>query len=77
MFAQKITTAIASIRTMEVIKEATVVASIRICSVIHSVCSVQGVNWFHWKGHEHSIEFAEMKLRPSNFRNLEGRRKRS
>uniref|UniRef100_H3CZ25 Tenascin Cb n=1 Tax=Tetraodon nigroviridis TaxID=99883 RepID=H3CZ25_TETNG len=37
----------------------------------------KGVNWFHWKGHEHSIEFAEMKLRPSNFRNLEGRRKRS
>lgn len=39
--------------------------------------SLQGVNWFHWKGHEHSIEFAEMKIRPSNFRNLEGRRKRS
>ena len=37
----------------------------------------QGVNWFHWKGHEHSIEFAEMKIRPSNFRNFEGRRKRS
>lgn len=37
----------------------------------------KGVNWFHWKGHEHSIEFAEMKMRPSNFRNLEGRRKRS
>ncbi|XP_051924102.1 tenascin isoform X3 [Hippocampus zosterae] len=37
----------------------------------------KGVNWFHWKGHEHSIEFAEMKIRPSNFRNLEGRRKRS
>ncbi|KAJ8263371.1 hypothetical protein COCON_G00158280 [Conger conger] len=37
----------------------------------------KGVNWFHWKGHEHSIEFAEMKLRPSNFRNFEGRRKRS
>ncbi|XP_037653899.1 tenascin isoform X2 [Choloepus didactylus] len=37
----------------------------------------QGVNWFHWKGHEYSIQFAEMKLRPSNFRNLEGRRKRS
>ncbi|KAG7234981.1 hypothetical protein INR49_003463, partial [Caranx melampygus] len=35
----------------------------------------KGVNWFHWKGHEHSIEFAEMKIRPSNFRNLEGRRK--
>ncbi|XP_031233513.1 tenascin isoform X3 [Mastomys coucha] len=37
----------------------------------------QGVNWFHWKGHEYSIQFAEMKLRPSNFRNLEGRRKRA
>uniref|UniRef100_A0A6I8P0P1 Tenascin n=1 Tax=Ornithorhynchus anatinus TaxID=9258 RepID=A0A6I8P0P1_ORNAN len=37
----------------------------------------QGVNWFHWKGHEHSIQFAEMKLRPSSFRNLEGRRKRA
>ncbi|TSV94885.1 Tenascin [Bagarius yarrelli] len=37
----------------------------------------KGVNWFHWKGHEHSIEFAEMKMRPSNFRNFEGRRKRS
>ncbi|KAM9116891.1 tenascin isoform 1-T2 [Pangshura tecta] len=37
----------------------------------------QGVNWFHWKGHEHSIQFAEMKLRPISFRNLEGRRKRA
>nr|DBA21682.1 TPA: hypothetical protein GDO54_018284 [Pyxicephalus adspersus] len=37
----------------------------------------QGVNWFHWKGHEHSIQFAEMKLRPVSFRNLEGRRKRA
>ncbi|XP_006890770.1 PREDICTED: tenascin-like isoform X2 [Elephantulus edwardii] len=37
----------------------------------------QGVNWFHWKGHEYSIQFAEMKLRPSNFRNLEGRRERA
>ncbi|XP_010637749.1 tenascin isoform X4 [Fukomys damarensis] len=37
----------------------------------------QGVNWFHWKGHEYSIQFAEMKLRPSNFRNLESRRKRA
>nr|XP_006005616.1 PREDICTED: tenascin isoform X1 [Latimeria chalumnae] len=35
-----------------------------------------GVNWFHWKGHEHSIPFAEMKIRPVNFRNL-GRRKRA
>ncbi|XP_053329724.1 tenascin isoform X2 [Spea bombifrons] len=37
----------------------------------------QGVNWFHWKGHEYSIQFAEMKLRPVSFRNLEGRRKRA
>ncbi|KAM8933450.1 tenascin isoform 2-T2 [Pelodytes ibericus] len=37
----------------------------------------QGVNWFHWKGHEYSIQFAEMKLRPHSFRNLEGRRKRA
>ncbi|XP_068104211.1 tenascin isoform X3 [Hyperolius riggenbachi] len=37
----------------------------------------QGVNWFHWKGHEYSIEFAEMKLRPASFRNLEARRKRA
>ncbi|XP_077139581.1 tenascin isoform X5 [Ranitomeya variabilis] len=37
----------------------------------------QGVNWFHWKGHEHSLEYAEMKIRPVSFRNLEGRRKRS
>ncbi|KAF0033551.1 hypothetical protein F2P81_013617 [Scophthalmus maximus] len=48
-------------------------------SVGHRGSSItrKGVNWFHWKGHEHSIEFAEMKIRPSNFRNLEGRRKRS
>ncbi|KAJ8339423.1 hypothetical protein SKAU_G00362090 [Synaphobranchus kaupii] len=37
----------------------------------------KGVNWFHWKGHEHSLEFVEMKMRPANFRNFEGRRKRS
>ncbi|XP_030063007.1 tenascin isoform X2 [Microcaecilia unicolor] len=37
----------------------------------------QGINWFHWKGQEHSIQFAEMKLRPASFRNLEGRRRRS
>ncbi|XP_051953300.1 tenascin-like [Xyrauchen texanus] len=35
----------------------------------------KGINWFHWKGHEHSVPFAEMKIRPFNFRNLEGRRK--
>ncbi|XP_010794494.1 tenascin isoform X3 [Notothenia coriiceps] len=37
----------------------------------------KGINWFHWKGHEHSIEFAEMKIRPANFRNVENRKKRS
>uniref|UniRef100_A0A667X190 Tenascin Ca n=1 Tax=Myripristis murdjan TaxID=586833 RepID=A0A667X190_9TELE len=37
----------------------------------------KGINWFHWKGHEHSIEYAEMKIRPANFRNFESRRKRS
>ncbi|XP_053551450.1 tenascin [Bombina bombina] len=37
----------------------------------------QGVNWFHWKGHEYSIQYAEMKIRPVSFRNLEGRRKRA
>ncbi|XP_038637885.1 tenascin isoform X8 [Scyliorhinus canicula] len=31
----------------------------------------QGVNWYHWKGHEHSIEFVEMKLRPHNVRNAQ------
>ncbi|XP_041826704.1 tenascin isoform X2 [Melanotaenia boesemani] len=36
----------------------------------------KGINWFHWKGHEHSIEFAEMKIRPAN-RNFESRKKRS
>ncbi|XP_028273472.1 tenascin isoform X10 [Parambassis ranga] len=37
----------------------------------------KGINWFHWKGHEHSIQFAEMKIRPANFRNFESRKKRS
>ncbi|KAG7498372.1 tenascin-like isoform X4 [Solea senegalensis] len=37
----------------------------------------KGINWFHWKGHEHSIEFAEMKIRPANFKNLDSRKKRS
>ncbi|XP_056288372.1 tenascin isoform X1 [Pseudoliparis swirei] len=37
----------------------------------------KGINWFHWKGHEHSIEFAEMKIRPANFRHFESRKKRS
>lgn len=37
----------------------------------------KGINWFHWKGHEHSIEFAEMKIRPANFKKTENRKKRS
>nr|XP_057910810.1 tenascin-like isoform X3 [Doryrhamphus excisus] len=37
----------------------------------------KGVNWFHWKGHETSIQFAEMKMRPVDFGNLESRKKRS
>ncbi|XP_067114080.1 tenascin isoform X5 [Osmerus mordax] len=37
----------------------------------------KGINWFHWKGHEHSVPFAEMKIRPANFGNFESRRKRS
>ncbi|XP_040914812.1 tenascin isoform X2 [Toxotes jaculatrix] len=37
----------------------------------------KGINWFHWKGHEYSIQFAEMKIRPANFRNFESRKKRS
>ncbi|XP_078737487.1 tenascin [Lampetra fluviatilis] len=28
----------------------------------------QGVNWYHWKGHEHSVDFAEMKVRPHDFK---------
>ncbi|XP_077593148.1 tenascin-like [Stigmatopora nigra] len=37
----------------------------------------KGVNWFHWKGHETSIQFAEMKLRPVDFGIAESRKKRS
>lgn len=36
----------------------------------------QGINWYHWKGHEHSIAFVEMKLRPHTFRGLQ-RKKRA
>uniref|UniRef100_A0A3B4AV78 Zmp:0000000846 n=1 Tax=Periophthalmus magnuspinnatus TaxID=409849 RepID=A0A3B4AV78_9GOBI len=35
----------------------------------------KGINWFHWRGHEHSIEFAEMKIRPADFRNGENGKK--
>ncbi|XP_037835405.1 tenascin isoform X1 [Kryptolebias marmoratus] len=37
----------------------------------------KGINWFHWKGHEHSINFAEMKIRPANFKTSESRKKQS
>ncbi|KAM8828114.1 tenascin-like isoform 1-T1 [Spinachia spinachia] len=37
----------------------------------------KGINWFHWKGHEHSIQFAEMKIRPADYRNIGSRKKRS
>ncbi|KAM6948251.1 tenascin-R [Aplochiton taeniatus] len=37
----------------------------------------QGINWYHWKGHEFSIPFVEMKIRPFNYRNISGKRRRS
>uniref|UniRef100_A0A670HTJ0 Tenascin R n=1 Tax=Podarcis muralis TaxID=64176 RepID=A0A670HTJ0_PODMU len=37
----------------------------------------QGINWYHWKGHEFSIPFVEMKMRPYNQRNTLGRKRRS
>ncbi|NWU71603.1 TENR protein, partial [Pterocles burchelli] len=37
----------------------------------------QGINWYHWKGHEFSIPFVEMKMRPYNHRNVSGRKRRS
>ncbi|XP_026559248.1 tenascin-R [Pseudonaja textilis] len=37
----------------------------------------QGINWYHWKGHEFSIPFVEMKMRPYNHRNSLGRKRRS
>ncbi|KAM6124250.1 LOW QUALITY PROTEIN: tenascin-R [Pterocles gutturalis] len=36
----------------------------------------QGINWYHWKGHEFSIPFVE-KMRPYNHRNVSGRKRRS
>uniref|UniRef100_A0A4W6DW07 Tenascin-R n=1 Tax=Lates calcarifer TaxID=8187 RepID=A0A4W6DW07_LATCA len=33
----------------------------------------QGINWYHWKGHEFSIPFVEMKMRPFNFRKMSSR----
>ncbi|XP_037538189.1 tenascin-R [Nematolebias whitei] len=37
----------------------------------------QGINWYHWKGHEFSIPFVEMKMRPFNFRSISSKRRRS
>ncbi|XP_048353933.1 tenascin-R isoform X2 [Sphaerodactylus townsendi] len=37
----------------------------------------QGINWYHWKGHEFSIPFVEMKMRPYNHHNTLGRKRRS
>ncbi|XP_072544351.1 tenascin-R isoform X2 [Salminus brasiliensis] len=37
----------------------------------------QGINWYHWKGHEFSIPFVEMKIRPYNYRSISGKRRRS
>ncbi|MFT7801650.1 tenascin-R-like isoform X1 [Arapaima gigas] len=37
----------------------------------------QGINWYHWKGHEFSIPFVEMKTRPFNYRSISGKRRRS
>ncbi|CAL8280158.1 unnamed protein product [Lota lota] len=37
----------------------------------------QGINWFNWKGHEFSIPFVEMKMRPYNYRSISGKRRRS
>ncbi|XP_051789090.1 tenascin-R isoform X2 [Erpetoichthys calabaricus] len=37
----------------------------------------QGINWYHWKGHEFSIPFIEMKMRPFNYRNISEKKRRS
>ncbi|XP_069890517.1 tenascin-R isoform X3 [Dipodomys merriami] len=37
----------------------------------------QGINWYHWKGHEFSIPFVEMKMRPYNHRVSAGRKRRA
>ncbi|KAA0719367.1 Tenascin-R [Triplophysa tibetana] len=37
----------------------------------------QGINWYHWKGHEFSIPIVEMKMRPFNYRSISGKRRRS
>ncbi|XP_072275832.1 tenascin-R isoform X2 [Pyxicephalus adspersus] len=33
----------------------------------------QGINWYHWKGHEFSIPFVEMKMRPYSHRTMKKR----
>lgn len=37
----------------------------------------QGINWYHWKGHEFSIPFVEMKMRPYSPRLTAARKRRS
>uniref|UniRef100_A0A5F9D779 Tenascin-R n=1 Tax=Oryctolagus cuniculus TaxID=9986 RepID=A0A5F9D779_RABIT len=37
----------------------------------------QGINWYHWKGHEFSIPFVEMKMRPYNHHLAAGRKRRA
>ncbi|XP_007525269.1 tenascin-R [Erinaceus europaeus] len=37
----------------------------------------QGINWYHWKGHEFSIPFVEMKMRPYAHRLTTVRKRRS
>ncbi|XP_042285139.1 tenascin-R isoform X4 [Thunnus albacares] len=37
----------------------------------------QGINWYHWKGHEFSIPYVEMKMRPFNYRSISSKRRRS
>ncbi|XP_067894106.1 tenascin-R [Heterodontus francisci] len=37
----------------------------------------QGINWYRWKGHEISIPFVEMKIRPYNFGAMVRRSRRS
>ncbi|XP_048458101.1 tenascin-R [Rhincodon typus] len=37
----------------------------------------QGINWFSWRGHELSIPFVEMKVRPSDFKAMMWRGSRS
>ncbi|KAM4641046.1 tenascin-R [Discoglossus pictus] len=33
----------------------------------------QGINWYHWKGHEFSVPFVEMKMRPYNHHTMKKR----